>query len=96
MKFNFIYHDYRFDLKYCDTFFTYDIQFSLSCRTPNHIFLSNILIFCPFDNKLTFYHYSSPPVYYDDFIKGIAENQKEFDLYIKKIKFQTSPFLTGV
>jgi effector-binding domain-containing protein len=95
MRFEFIYHEYRFGLKYCDTFFTYDIQFSLSCRNPNHIFLSNIVIFCPFNNRFTF-HYPSKPVYYNDLIKGIKENQKEFDLYIKSIKFKVTPFFTGV
>ena len=96
MKFEFDYHEYHFGLKYCDTFFTYDIQFSLSCRNLVYIFFSNILIFCTFNNHFAFYHCLSTPVYYDDFIKGIKENKNKFDLFIKKIKFQMSPFFTGV
>ena len=93
--FEFAYHDYYFVLKYYDTLHTYNIRFRLSWRNSDHTFLSCILTFCPFNNQFIFYNHLFTPVYYD-FIKGIKENQKEFDLYMKKIKFQTSIFFTGV
>jgi len=88
MEFEFAYHDYHFVFKYYDTFFTYNIWFSLSCRNSNHIFLSSILKFCPFNNRFAFHNYLFAPVYYDDLIKGTKENQKEFDLYMKKNQIQ--------
>lgn len=93
MKFEFAYHECHFDLMYYDTLHTYNIRFSLSC---NHVvFFPAILIFCPFNNRFAF-HNNLPTPICNDFIKGIRENQKEFDLYIKNIKFYISPFFTGV
>jgi len=92
MKFELAYYDYRFVLKYYDTLHTYNIKFSLSC---NHMFLSSILIFCPFNNRFAF-HNNILTLVSDDFVKGIRENQEEFDLYVKNIKFRISPFFTGV
>ena len=92
MRFEFNYHKYCFDLKYYDTLHNYNIWFKLSC---NSICLSDVFIFCPFDNYFSFSNYL-PSSICNDFKKGIKENQKEFDLYIKEIRFKTSPFFTGV
>ena len=93
MKFEFTYYDYRFVLKYYNTLHTYNIQFSLSC---NHVvFFPTKLLFCPFNNRFAFRN-NFPTQVSDDFVKGIRENQKEFDLYVKNIKFRISPFFTGV
>ena len=93
--FEFAYYDYCFVLKYYDTLHTYNIRFRLSWRNSDHTFLSCIPTFCPFNNQFIFYNNFPTPIC-NEFIKGIKENQKEFDLYIKKIKFQTSAFLMGV
>ena len=93
MKFEFSYHECHFDLKYYDTLHTYNIRFSLSCNRV--VFFPAKLLFCPFNNRFAFYN-NFPMRVSDDFVKGIKENKKEFDLYIKKIKFQTSPFFIGV
>ena len=92
MEFEFAYRDYCFNLKYYYTLHTYNIWFRLLC---NSVCLSNVFIFCPFNNQFTFHNYF-PSSICDDFKKGIRENQKKFDSYIKKIKFQTSPFFIGV
>ena len=88
MRFEFT-HTYHFCLKYHKSY--RDIEFVLTYDN-----IDSILICCQSSNTFTFSNYFSPPLYFDDFIKGITENQKEFDLYMKKIRFQTSPFFIGI